>query len=135
MIYYENIVNVTLFFFTLPRFRKHIFSPHFRQCHCHNCYKFFFFLFRQWHCHNWVLTIFFSPYFGNAIATITLPQIFFSPNFGYGITTISLSQFFFFLFQQCHCHKSIPLFFKKWYMHTIFTTNFKCQVVIVGLKK
>ena len=33
----------TFFFFTLPRFRNHIFFfPHFRQCHCHNCYKFFF---------------------------------------------------------------------------------------------
>ena len=38
---------------------------------------------------------FFSPYFGNAIATITLPQIFFPPYFGNGIATISLSQFFF----------------------------------------
>ena len=27
MIYCENIVNGTLFFFTLPRFRNHIFSP------------------------------------------------------------------------------------------------------------
>ena len=27
MIYCENIVNVTLFFFTLPRFRNHIFPP------------------------------------------------------------------------------------------------------------
>ena len=41
---------------------------------------------------------------------------------------------------QCHCHNSIPLFFflemicaQNFY--NIFTKNFKCQVVIVGLKK
>ena len=59
VIYCENIVNVTLFFFTLPRFRNHFF---------------------------------FSPIFGNAIATIV--TIFF-PYFGNGIVTISLSIFFF----------------------------------------
>ena len=43
MIYCENIVNVGLFFLLLPRFRNHFFVfPNFRQCHCHNCYKFFF---------------------------------------------------------------------------------------------
>ena len=61
MIYCENIVNVTFFFFLLlPRFRNHFF---------------------------------FSPIFGNVIATIV--TIFF-PYFGNGIATISLSQFFFF---------------------------------------
>ena len=39
-------------------------------------------------------TIFFSPYFGNGIATIRVSQIFFSPNFGNAIATISLSQIF-----------------------------------------
>ena len=38
-------------------------------------------------------TTFFSPIFGNAIATIVIN--FFSPYFGNGIATISLSQFFF----------------------------------------
>ena len=58
---------------------------------------------------------------------------------------INLSLFFSPLFQQCHCHKSIChffffsfyfgtiIFFKKWYVHNIFTTllqkNPKCQIV------
>ena len=42
--------------------------------------------------------------------------------------------------RQCHCHNSIPLFFFKEMIsahnfYNIFTTNFKWQVVIVGLKK
>ena len=60
MIYCENIVNVTFFFFTIPRFRNHFFFP---------------------------------PIFGNVIATIV--TIFFT-YFGNGIATISLPQFFFF---------------------------------------
>ena len=43
MIYCENIVNVTLFFYSPQISEPHFLSPHFRQCHCHNCYKFFFF--------------------------------------------------------------------------------------------
>ena len=42
MIYCKNIMNVTLCFFTFPRFWNHFFFLHFRQCHCHNCYNFFF---------------------------------------------------------------------------------------------
>ena len=42
MIYCENIVNVTLFFYSPQISEPHFFSPHFRQCHCHNCYNFFF---------------------------------------------------------------------------------------------
>ena len=43
MIYCENIVNVTLFFLLSPDFRTTFPPPpHFRQCHCHNCYNFFF---------------------------------------------------------------------------------------------
>ena len=45
--------------------------------------------------------------------------------------------------RQCHCHNSIPLFFFFFFkemisahnFYNIFTTNFKWQVVIVGLKK
>ena len=39
-------------------------------------------------------TIFFPTYFGNAIATNSLPQFYFPS-----------------LFQQCHCHKSMAIFF------------------------
>ena len=60
MIYCENIVNVTLFFFYSPQISE---------------------------------PLFFSPIFGNVIATIV--TIFFSPYFGNGIATISLSIFFF----------------------------------------
>ena len=42
MIYCKNIMNVTLCFFTFPRFWNHFFFLPFRQCHCHNCYNFFF---------------------------------------------------------------------------------------------
>ena len=89
MIYCENIVNVTLYFFTLPRFRNHFFfPPHFRQCHCHNCYDFFI------------------PYFGNGIATISLSIFFFfslwalqahlshpAAKLGRGISVSTLSKF------------------------------------------
>ena len=43
MIYCEKYCECNTFYFTLPRFRNHIFFPHFQQCHCHNCYNFFFF--------------------------------------------------------------------------------------------
>ena len=59
MIYCENIVNVTLFFYSSQISEPLFFSPHFRQCHCHNCYKFFF------------------SYFGNGIAPISLSIFFF----------------------------------------------------------
>ena len=60
MIYCENIVNVTLFFFfTLPRFRNH-----------------FFFLPIFSNAIATIVTIFF-PYFGNGIATISLSNFFF----------------------------------------------------------
>ena len=42
MIYCENIVNVTLFLLLSPDFGTTFFPPHFRQCHCHNFYNFFF---------------------------------------------------------------------------------------------
>ena len=85
-------------------------SPLFWQCHCHKPITIISPLFRQWHYHKPTATIFFPL-----------------------------------LFQQCHCHKSIPQFFYFFYFfikmicaynfYNIFTTNFKCQVVIVGLKK
>ena len=43
--------------------------------------------------------------------------------------------------RQCHCHNSIPLFFffkemiSAHNFYNIFTTKFKWQVVIIGLKK
>ena len=44
MIYCENIVNITLFFFYSPQISEppFFFFPHFQQCHCHNCYNIFF---------------------------------------------------------------------------------------------
>ena len=57
MIYCENIVNVTLVFLLSPDFGTTFFFPHFRQCHCHNCYNFF-------------------PYFGNGISIISLSNIY-----------------------------------------------------------
>ena len=69
MIYCENIVNVTLFFLLSLDFGTTFFSPHFQQCHCHNCYKFFF------------------PYFSNGIATISLSKKIFSFHFGHSTHT------------------------------------------------
>ena len=43
MIYCENIVNVILFFFTLPRFRNHIFFPPFSAIPLPQLLQFFFF--------------------------------------------------------------------------------------------
>ena len=61
MIYYEDIVNITLFFFfTLPRFRNHIFFPPFSAMP-----------FPQ------LLNIFLFPHFNNGIATISLSKFFF----------------------------------------------------------
>ena len=60
MIYCENIVNVTFFFLLLPKFRNNFFFPSIFD--------------------NVIATIvtkFFSPYFGNGIAAISLLQIFF----------------------------------------------------------
>ena len=73
MIYYENIVNVALYFFySSLDFRTTFISspppPLFSSCHCHNCYKKFF------------------PYFGNGIATISLSQFFFF-SFHFGNST------------------------------------------------
>ena len=50
----------------------------FRQCHCHKFIATIFFpLFRQCHYHKPSATKFFFPsYFGNAIATNSLPQFF-----------------------------------------------------------
>ena len=42
MIYCKNIMNVTFFFLLSPDFGTTFFFPHFQQCHCHNCYNFFF---------------------------------------------------------------------------------------------
>ena len=42
MIYCENIVNVILFFFTLPRFRNHIFFPPFPAMPLPQLLQFFF---------------------------------------------------------------------------------------------
>ena len=43
MIYCENIVNVILFFFTLPRFRNHIFFPPFSAIPLPQLLQIFFF--------------------------------------------------------------------------------------------
>ena len=56
---------------------------------------------------------FFSSYFGNAIATNSFPQVFF---FFLSISAMVLpktnwNKFFSLLFQQCHCHNSISLYF------------------------
>ena len=59
MIYCENIVNVKLFFFTLPRFRTTFFPPPIFD-----------------NAIATIVTIFF-PYFGNGIATISLTIFFF----------------------------------------------------------
>ena len=52
---------------------------------------------------------FFPPIFSNDIATIATK--FFSPISTMAIPQTNCNKFFFFLFRQCHCHKSIPQFF------------------------
>ena len=70
-------------------------------------------LFRQCHCHKPIATIFFfSSYFGNAIATNSLPQVFFFPSISAMVLPkTNWNKFFSLLFRQCHCHNSISLFF------------------------
>ena len=93
MIYCENVVKILwtrhFFFFTLPQISEPLFFfPHFRQCHCHNCYNFFI------------------PYFVNGIATISLSIFFFfslwalhahlshpAAELGKGISVSTLSKF------------------------------------------
>ena len=93
-----------------------------------------------------IATIFFPFYFGNTIATnpfskknfpsisaMPLPQFFFPSISAMPLTQTNCNNFFSLLFQQCHCHKSIPQFFiflilKMICTHNfynIFTTNFK----------
>ena len=109
-----------------------------------NCNNFFFLLFRQCHCHKSIATLFFSL----PISAMPLPQIhshiFFSLYFDNGIATNQLQQFFFppisaMPLPQINCHFFFFFFnfnlFKKWHVHTIFTTSLKRQVVIVRLKK
>ena len=69
MIYCENIVNVTVFFLLLPRFRNHFFFPP---------------IFGN--VIATIVTIFF-PYFSNGIATISLPQFFFFFHSGHSTHT------------------------------------------------
>ena len=96
---------------------NNFFSLLFRQCHCHKSIPtifFFFLLFRQCHYHKSIPTIFFP-----SISAMPLPQIH-SHNFFplYFVNVIATNQ--------------LPLFFvEKWYVHNIFTTNPKCQVVTV----
>ena len=59
MIYYENIVNVTIFFLLLPRFRNNFFSPQFSAMPLPQLLQFFF------------------SYFDNGIAAISLSHFFF----------------------------------------------------------
>ena len=59
MIYYENIVNVTIFFLLLPRFRNNFFFPQFSAMPLPQLLQFFF------------------SYFGNDIAAISLSHFFF----------------------------------------------------------
>ena len=68
-------------------------------------------LFPQWHCHKPIATnFFFSSYFGNAIATNSLPQVFF---------------FFFPQFRQWHCHKPTGInFFPSYFGNAIATIPF-----------
>ena len=52
MIYCENIVNVTFFFFYFPQISEpHFFSPIFGNAIITIVTNFFFFLFQQWQCH------------------------------------------------------------------------------------
>ena len=111
MIYCEDIVNITLFFFTLPRFRNHIFFPPFSAMPLLQllqkiffpilamilpqlvCQFFFFFSLRALHAHgqqNWAQEIrypvaeiqhFFSPPFSSSLSYFWL-------NFGNSNTEI-----------------------------------------------
>ena len=75
--YYKNIVNITLFFKFLPRFRQqHFFFLPFSAMTLPQFHSIFF------------------PIFGNAVATITKKVFFFFLYFGNGIAAIT---FFFFL--------------------------------------
>ena len=70
-------------------------------------------LFRQCHCNKPITTnFFFSSYFGNAIATNSFPQVFFFPSISAMVLPkTNWNKFFSLLFQQCHCHNSISLYF------------------------
>ena len=61
----------------------------------------------QTNCNNF----FFSSYFSNAIATNSFPQVFFPSISAMALPKTNWNKFFSFLFRQCHCHNSIPLFF------------------------
>ena len=144
----------------LPQLVCHkFFFPLFRQWHCHNqfvtifflisamplpqfvCHKFFslfshnffFPLFWQCHCQNQFVTIFFFPYFGNAIAKISLSQKIFSPisamalpqlichNFFFPISAMPLPQlvcqnFFFPILAM-----ALPQLISLWALHAHFT--------------
>ena len=65
MIYCENIVNVTLFFLLSQILEPH-FSPHFRQCHCHNSYKKFFPPISAMVLPQLICQFFFSFHFGHS---------------------------------------------------------------------
>ena len=69
MIYCKNIVNVTLCFFTLPRFWNYFFFSLFSAMPLPQLLQFFF------------------PYFGNDIATISLSNFFFFFPFHFGHST------------------------------------------------
>ena len=79
----------------------------------------------------------------NSILLFPIP-FFFTPLFRQWHCHKLIANFFSHLFRQCHCHNSIILFFFKFFFkemicahnfYTIFTTNFKWQVVIIRLKK
>ena len=63
--------------FHFSQFQKIFFTPLFRQCHCHNCQKFYTLYFGNAIAANY---FFFPPIFGNGIATIAK---FFFPSFGF----------------------------------------------------
>ena len=69
MIYCENIVNGTLFFFTLPRFRNHIFSPPFSAMPLPQLLQFF------------------SPISAIALPQLVCQNFFFSFHFGHSTHT------------------------------------------------
>ena len=117
--YFGNVITTNSF--------PHFFSLYFGNAIATNSFpQFFFPLFRQCHCHKPIAIIFFPSYFGDAIATNSFPQFFFP-----SISTMPLP--------QIHSHNFLPsiskmplpqincrfffFFFKKWYVHTIFTTN------------
>ena len=71
-------------------------------------------------CNFIAIILFFSPHFGNSIATNQLSQFFFPSISATKLPQISYYYFFFLSFRQFHCHKSIATIFFPSIFNQIF---------------